>query len=75
MNISEVFYVIVTISSIIVVFLSIYVVVRFIKTLEEIELFLKDMRHLTTESHNSPKVGAGILGITANILQFIAGRR
>ena len=75
MKLSDIFYLTVTAGSIVVVILSIYVGNRFIKTLDEVDLFLKDMRHMTADVHNAPrKMGAGMLGIAANVLQFFLGR-
>ena len=75
MKISDIFFVTATLSSVILIILSLYISTRFIKTLDEIELFLKDMRHLTADVHNAPrKVGSNVLGMAANVLQFFLGR-
>lgn len=76
MQASEIFYYTATGCSLIIVILTIYVGNRFMQTLDEIDLFLKDMRHITADVHNAPdKMKAGMLGIAANVLQFFIGRR
>lgn len=76
MKSSDVFYLTGTSSFIIFVILAVYVGNRLVQTLEIFELFLKDMRHITADVHNAPrKVGANMLGVAANVLQFFLGRR
>ena len=71
MKAAELFYYTATVCSIVIVFLSIYLSNRLMQTLNEIDLFLKDMRHITSDVQNAPhKMGAGVLGIAANVLQF-----
>jgi hypothetical protein len=58
------------------VVLAIYVGNRLMQTLEVFELFLKDMRHITSDVHNAPrKLSDGVMGVAANLLQFFLGRR
>lgn len=72
---ADIFYLTGTGSFIIFVVLTIYVGNRLMQTLNEFELFLKDMRHITADVHNAPRrMGEGILGTAANLLQFFIGR-
>lgn len=61
---------------VIVVLLSVYVGIRTVQTLEMIQLLIKDLRNISADIQTAPrKLGAGFLGKTADVLQFIIGRR